>query len=304
MNLEKTSQKNVKLEILTGRTLFMTVNYILLSVISIVSIIPLINLLAMSFSSNSSVVAGQVGLWPVGFNLFSYEAVMGNKQFLVSTFNSVVRTVLGIIINMSFIVMVAYPLSKSEKELRIRKIYVWFFFITMLFPAGIIPLFMTVKYTGIYNTVWSLILPYAVPVFNVLIMMNFLRELPKEIEEAAFIDGAGHITTLIKIILPLTKPVLATLFLFSFVNHWNSWYDGLMFMREKSGYPLQTYLQSIITIPDISSLNQEQLKLFSKINHRSMKAAQIFIAALPIFIIYPFLQKYFTKGLVLGSVKG
>ena len=287
-----------------GRKLFLAINYIFLALIVVVSMVPIINILALSFSDKIHVAAGDVKLWPVGFTLESYAFVMKNPQFLNSFLVSVERSLLGVAINMACTILVAYPLSKADKQFRARKYYLWYFIITMLFSGGLIPWYMVVKYTGIYNSIWALVIPGAVPVYNVILLMNFFRELPKEIEESAFIDGAGHFMVLMRMYLPLSLAALATLVLFSFVFHWNSWFDGMIFMRSKDGIPLQTYLQSVLTIPDLARMDAKEIESYFRINIRSVKAAEIFIATLPIFSLYPFLQKYFTKGIVLGSVKG
>jgi len=287
-----------------SRKTFVIINYLFLTGVTIVSMMPLMNILAMSFSDTLAVAANEVKFWPVGFTLTSYSHVIANATFFTSFLISAKRAVLGVSIDMILSILAAYPLSKADSAFRARKFYVWIFMFTMVFSGGVVPLFMVVKYTHIYNTIWALIFPGAVNVFNILILMNFFRELPGEIEESAFIDGAGHWTILFKIYLPLAKAALATLVLFFFVGHWNSWFDGLIYMSNKERYPLQTYLQSILAIPDVSKMTPQELEAFGKINIRSIKAAEIFIAAVPILAVYPFLQKYFTKGIVLGSVKG
>ena len=163
---------------------------------------------------------------------------------------------------------------------------------------------MVMKNYGLIDSIWVLILPTAVPVFSIILLMNFFRELPKEIEEAAFLDGASQWYTLWRIYVPLSKPALATLVLFSAVNHWNAWFDGMLFMNSPNNYPLQTYLQTVIISRDLSIVNSNTLSELAKISDRTTKAAQVFIGAIPILLVYPFLQRYFTKGLVLGSVKG
>lgn len=287
-----------------GQTIFRVFNYLFLSIITIITLMPLINILSMSLSDNLAVAANEVKFWPIGFTLNSYEHSIKNVQFFTSFFTSVKRAALGISINMLIAILVAYPLSKSEHGFRSRKIYVWIFMITMVFNGGIVPLYMMVRYTHIYDTIWALIFPMSVNAFYILILMNFFRELPKEIEESAFLDGAGHLTILFKIYLPLSKAALATLTLFFFVDHWNSWFDGLIYIGNQRDYPLQTYLQSILAVPDMTGLTSEQRKSYAKLNIRSLKSAQIFITTVPILILYPFMQKYFTKGVVLGSVKG
>ncbi|MNR21163.1 Inner membrane ABC transporter permease protein YcjP [compost metagenome] len=153
------------------------------------------------------------------------------------------------------------------------------------------------------DTIWALVLPTAVPVFNVILLLNFFRSLPKELEEAAFIDGAGHWTTAWRIYVPLSLPALATTTLFATVSHWNSWFDGLIFMNSAEHYPLQSYLQTIVVQQDITKMAATDLSQLLNINEQTAKAAQIFLGALPILLVYPFLQRFFIKGIVMGSVK-
>jgi putative aldouronate transport system permease protein len=170
----------------------------------------------------------------------------------------------------------------------------------------LIPFYMTVKTLGLINSIWALVLPGAIPVFNVLLLMNFFRQLPQEIEESVFLDGAGHWTNLWRIQVPLSMPAIATLILFTTVGHWNSWFDGLILMNHPKNYPLQSYLQTIVTTIEqrLTNMTAEDVKILSEINDRTTKSAQIFLAALPILSVYPFLQRYFMSGIVLGSVKG
>jgi len=214
------------------------------------------------------------------------------------------RVALGVPVNMACIILVAYPLSRTVRQFPARRYYVWFFIFTMLFSGGLVPTYMIVRTTGIYDTMAALIIPNAVSVFNMLILHNFFRNLPAELTEAAMIDGAGHMTILIRLFIPLSKAALATLILFSFVNHWNSWFDGLIYINNRELKPLQTYLQSILVRPDLARMDAQEREYFMRFNLRSIKAAQIFITVVPILAIYPFLQQYFTKGIVLGSVKG
>lgn len=292
-----------------SRKLFLVINYILLTLISLICVLPFINLLAISFSSKTAVVANQVSFWPVDFNTAAYKFILNNDQFLRALWISVQRTVLGVAINIILIVFTAYPLSKSKKEFRLRNVFSWYFVITILFSGGLIPTYMVVKYTGITNTLWALILPGAVQVFNMLVVMNYMRSLPHELEEAAYIDGAGHFQTLFRVILPVCTPTLATVTLFSFVGHWNSWYDGMIYMNTVDKYPLQTYLQTIVINPEAffrnaTNISAELGNFLNLVNARTTNAAQLFLATIPILCVYPFLQKYFTTGLVMGSVKG
>jgi len=283
---------------------------IILVIMALSCILPFINVLAISFSDQIPVTENRVGLWPVDFTTAAYEFILSSPAFLVATWVSIQRTVIGVAVNLLFIVLTAYPLSKTKSEFRARSFFSWFFVITILFHPGLIPTYMIVFNTGLLNSLWALILPTALPVFSMLVVMNYIRGLPKELEEAAFMDGAGHIDTLIKVILPLCKPTLATVTLFSFVHHWNSWFDGMLFMTQVENYPLQTYLRTVIIQPDaffrnLSVVGGDQIaQLLGLINARTTSAAQLFLSMIPIMLIYPFLQKYFTTGLVLGSVKG
>ena len=276
-------------EILMGssrkRRAFEVFNYLLLTFMGVISLLPVWHILMKSFSAPESVEAGLVKLLPVNFSTFSYEFILQKKEFYTAFFVSVKRVLLGVPLQLLCTILAAYPLSKEDSQLYGRRWYVTLFIITMVFSGGMIPTYMVVKYTGLLNTIWSLILP-------------------KEIEESALIDGAGHFTIMARLFLPLAKPALATIVLFIFVNHWNSWFDGLIYMSLQKDFPLQTYLQSILTVPDIQNMTTEQLSQLGKVSRAATNAAQIVISSVPILIIYPFLQRYYTKGLTLGSVKG
>jgi putative aldouronate transport system permease protein len=297
----------MKHKLTVGGTAFDIINYTVLIGMALLCIFPIVNVLAISFSSSTAASSGMVKLWPVDFNLKSYEYALSKPQFLSAFVVTLQRVGLGVVINMVLTILAAYPLSKERGELYGRSVYAWFFFLTMIFSGGLIPWYMTIKQLGLIDSVWALVLPGAIPVFNVIILLNFFRQLPKEINESAIMDGAGHWTILWRMYLPLSKPSLATLVLFACVSHWNSWFDGMILMNSPEGYPLQTYLQSIIVSRDMSlftSATKEQLLELALISDRTLKSAQIFIAAAPLLLLYPFLQKYFMKGLVLGSVKG
>jgi putative aldouronate transport system permease protein len=278
-------------------------NYTFLSLLAVLCLLPLVHVLAVSLSANHAASAGIVKLWPVDFNTTSYSYVLGKEEFIRSLLVSVKRVILGTTVNMLMIVLLAYPLSKESTKFKSRTWYVWTFVITILFSGGLIPYYMMIKATGLLDSIWALVIPGAVPVFSVILLLNFFRGLPKELEEAAFIDGAGHFTTLFRIFLPLSTPALATLLLLTMVGHWNSWFDGLIFMNSPEHYPLQSYLQTIVIQKDFSTLTDLNSEALRQISDRTVKAAQIFMGALPVLVVYPFLQKYFMKGIVLGSVK-
>jgi putative aldouronate transport system permease protein len=260
--------------------------------------------LAISFSSSTAATANLVKFWPIDFNLKSYTYALSKPEFADAYWVSIKRILLGTPVNVLLTLLVAYPLSKDDRMFRWRKYYVWVFIVTMLFNGGLIPWYITIKELGLIDSFWALVLPGAVPVFSVILLLNFFRGIPKEIEEAALIDGCNHWKILWQIFLPLSAPAVATITLFSLVGHWNSWFDGLILMNKTEHYPLQSYLQTLVISFDLKIMNVKEAELLSMINNRTLKASQIFLAALPIMLTYPFLQKYFMKGIVMGSVKG
>ena len=268
-------------------------------------VLPFVHLLALSFSSSTAVDAGKVTFWPVDFTTQSYAFAMENGKFFKAFWVSVKKVVLGVGINMVMMVLTAYPLSKGSKVMA-RNIYMAYFVITMLIGGGMIPTYLVVSKLKLLDTIWALVLPSALPVYNTIILMNFMRGMPEEIEEAALIDGASFFQCLIRVTLPLLKPGLATVCLFCTVGHWNAWFDGIIYMNNPVHYPLQSYMRTLLTsFEDIMrSVGNDFAELQKVMNIRTGRSAQLFMGALPIMLVYPFLQKYFTKGLVLGSVKG
>lgn len=288
-----------------GGWTFTILNYAFLTLVAVSCLAPMINQLAISFSSSSAVAAGRVFLWPVEFTTESYKYMANKPEFFDSLLVSLMRVGIAVPLSMLVTILAAYPLSRQDHEFKARKYYIWLFVIPMLFNGGLIPSYMVVRSTGLIDTLWALVLPCAVNVFNVILMMNFFRGIPKEMEEAAIIDGAGHVRLLWSIMLPVSAPVLATVALFFIVNHWNSWFDGLIYMNRPENYPLQTYLQTMVVSKNLMAMESlRDVRTMSNISDRTGKAAQIFLAAAPVLMVYPFLQKYFTTGIVMGSVKG
>ncbi|THF76749.1 carbohydrate ABC transporter permease [Cohnella fermenti] len=264
---------------------------------------PVVHLFAISLSSNASAAAGKVFLWPVDSTWKSYEFVLGQSAFVKSIGVTLERVLLGVLINMAITILVAYPLSKDSSVLKGRTVYIWIFVFTMLFGGGIIPLYMTMRMLGLLDSVWGLVLHGSVPVFNIVILLNFFRNLPKELEEAALIDGAGHWRIMRSIFVPLSAASIATVTLFSIVGHWNSWFDGILFMNSPDHYPLQSYLYTVVSGMQAAINSSTDLELLLLVSDRTARAAQLFVGTLPILLVYPFLQRHFTKGIVLGSVK-
>lgn len=282
-----------------GYRWFSGFNTALLAAIAVLCILPLIHVAAVSFSSSSAAMANQVYFWPVGFSAEAYARTLANPLFLRSLLLSAERTVAGTALSMILAVSAAFVLSRSFAG---RSFYSWFFVFTMLFNGGLIPTYLVVTKLELTNTLWALILPSAVNVYNTILMMQFFKAIPKELEEAAYIDGAGYMRSLTRIYLPLSLPSLATLSLFAMVWHWNSWFDGLIYMTDYRQYPLATFLQTIIQSGDMRNTNIDpsQLQILSE---RTVRSSQILIGALPILLVYPFLQRFFVHGLTMGAVK-
>ena len=283
---------------------FGVINVILLVLLAVVCAAPIVNTLAVSLSNSAEVAAGRVLFWPKKFTLDAYEFILTRSAFFDSFIVTMKRLVLGTIIQMVLVVLCAYPLSMENKNFKMRTVYVWIFVFTMLFGGGVVPLYLTVKQAGMLGTIWALIIPGCVPVYNILLTLNSFRGLPKELGESFSIDGAGHLRTMLQLYVPLCKPTLATILLFTMVGHWNSWFDGMLYMNSPESYPLATYLRSVIISFDFTKVNSEDAYLLARISTRTSKCAQIIVSMVPIMMVYPFLQKYFVKGIVMGSVKG
>ncbi|MBB6734381.1 carbohydrate ABC transporter permease [Cohnella sp. CBP 2801] len=287
-----------------SRRSFEIANYALLTVLAALCFLPIVHVLSLSLSSRVEVEAGSVLFWPRQFTWASYEYVASQGQFFRSMGITLERVTLGTVLNLALTLLCAYPLAKEAREFRLRTVYVWYFVFTILFGGGLIPWYLTIKNLGLLNSIWALVLPGAVPVFNIILLLNFFRRLPKELSESARIDGAGDWRILLNLFIPLSTPALATITLFTVVGHWNAWFDGLLLMNNPHRYPLSSYLQTVITMPDLSKFTDpETARLYNRISDRTTRAAQVFVGMLPILLAYPFLQRYFIHGIVLGSVK-
>ncbi len=289
-----------------SRKVFMVFLYTLFVLVCLICVLPFVHLFAISLSGSTAVTAGKVTFIPVDFTLFSYEFALRGGKFLKAFGYSVVLVIVGTLINLVLMILTAYPLAKSSHKLWGRNVIMFYFIITMLFNGGIIPTYLVVSKMGLKDSLWALILPGALPVYNMVILMNFIRGLPEELQESAKLDGANEFQVLGKIVLPLLKPALATVGLFCMVGHWNNWFGGIIYMNDPSRYPLASYLQTLLV--DFTTLMQsvgaDYAQLISQMNQQTGRAAQLFLAMIPMLIAYPFLQKYFTSGLTLGSVKG
>ncbi|RTE08763.1 carbohydrate ABC transporter permease [Paenibacillus whitsoniae] len=281
---------------------FYAINVTVLLLISILCILPMVHIFAVSLSGKSAAEGNLVTFFPIDFNLESYVKTFANDNFINALRISVLRSVVGTVLAMIVTVLAAFPLSRSSIDFKPRTFYVWFFLIIMIFDAGLIPHYLLIQKIGLVGSFWVYILPHLLNVWNIILMMNFFRALPKELDEAAIMDGASAFKILTSVYLPISMPAIATLSLFSLVGQWNNWFDGILYMRSPEQWPLATLLQTIIVAQDLSKtgIDFEDLELLS---NRGVKAAQIFIAMLPILAVYPLLQRYFVKGIVLGAVK-
>lgn len=287
--------------ITTKERWFYSINNILMLFLAAICVLPLIHVVSISLSSSAAVLSNQVTFWPIGLNFNSYEKTLEDPRLLNSVWVSVQRTSLSLLLGLLVNCMAAYVLSKEGGRSGIAgyKGFVAFFVIAMLFNGGMIPTYLVVTRIGLYNTIWALVLPGLVNVFYLILIMNFFKALPKELEEAAFMDGANHWQAFSKLFLPLSLPVLATVGLFIVVHDWNEWLAGSIYMKANN-LPLSSFLKTIIAVPLIDGNNASDI---AKLNSRSINSAQILVGALPILLIYPMLQKFFTKGLIIGAVK-
>lgn len=287
----------------TAYKFFTIFNYILLAFLAFTCIMPMLHILAVSFSSKAAANANLIKLLPIGFTIDAYAESIGNRYFMKAFEIGLARTIVGPVISMLVTVMAAFALSKESAQFKYRNMYMWFFVFAMFFNGGMIPTYMVIRSLKLLNSFWVLILPLALNVYNLILLINFFRtSVPKALEEAAYIDGASHIRTLFNIFLPVAIPAIATLTLFNIVIHWNSYFDGLIYMTHRENYPLSTFLQTIVVSENFSAtgLTADQVK---HISERTLKASQIFLSVIPVLLVYPFLQRYFVKGIVLGSIK-
>ncbi|SDW56137.1 carbohydrate ABC transporter permease [Paenibacillus sp. CF384] len=287
----------------SGDKVFLTVIYIILALVLVAVLYPLIYIFSSSFSSPSAVSAGRVWLWPVEFSIKGYEALFKNPQVLSGYGNSLLYTAAGTFISVMLTVMLAYPLSRST--FFGRNVIMMLITFTMLFSGGLIPTYLVVKSMGMIDTRWALIIPNAVWVWQVIIARSFFQQsIPAELVEASEIDGCSDIRFIRSVVLSLSKPIIAVLVIMYAVGQWNAYFDALIYLKTSSKYPLQLILRSII-IQNNSGSNMDAMKQVEKQQLAELlKYSLIVVATLPVLIIYPFVQRYFVQGMLVGSVKG
>ena len=293
--------KKTKLRKKKKFTVFGIVNAIVLSALALVTAFPLINILAVSLSD--SLYADQVILFPIKFTWDSYRYLLDQSAFWTAMWVSVKRCIVAVIFRLLLAFFPAYALSRPRGTFHGRGIYAWYFFISTIFGGGTVPWYVMIAKVGLIDSFWALIRPGAVAAGDIILMLNFFKTLPRDFEEAAKMDGANATQILFDIYIPLSKAVIATVTLFTLVGHWNGWFDGMVLMNSPEKLPLQSYLRSIvITVPKMGA--SDAFSEYPTISQKTTNAAQIFVALVPILMVYPFLQKYFAKGITVGGVKG
>ncbi|UKS29778.1 carbohydrate ABC transporter permease [Paenibacillus sp. HWE-109] len=279
--------------------------YLLLAIASLVTLFPFWYEIVASFSSSRAITSGEVFMWPVEFNAIAYKRLFDDGQLLIAIRNTVVVTVVGTVLNMLMTILAAYPLSR--RRLVGRNGLLIFITITMLFVAGLIPNFILIKSLGLVNTYWAVWLPGLISTYNMFVMKTFMEGLPEEIEESASMDGAGDWRILLQIMMPLCKPILAALSLFYAVGWWNSYFNVLLYITKTNMLTVMVKLYQMVNKVDESLLNNVGGNDASDailLTPEGIKAAAVVIAIIPILCVYPFLQRHFVKGVLIGSVKG
>lgn len=285
-----------------GQNIFNIFNLVFLTLLALAMFLPFLNVIAQSFSTSDAIINGRVGLWPKEFTMINYEYVFSDQSIWRAFGVSVYITVLGTFINLAATSSLAYP--SSRPEFVGRKYIVLMVLFTMVFTAPLIPNFILIKNVGLMNTLWALMIPGAISAFNFFVMRSFFAQIPSELIDASRIDGCGELRIIYSIVLPLSKPVMASLGIFYAVGHWNAYMNALYYINKPSLWPLQVKLKKLFESDDISI--DPGSSAFSSLAHTSpegIKMAVIIIATLPIIMVYPFLQRHFVQGMMVGSVK-
>ncbi|GAB3750241.1 carbohydrate ABC transporter permease [Microlunatus parietis] len=286
-----------------GYRAFTALNLILLVLLCVIMLYPFITVLAQSFSSAGAIKAGQVSFWPVGFNVDTYVAVMSNGTFWRNYANTVIYTVVGTAIAMTLTTTYAYVLSKQH--LRGRGVLIGIAVFTMFFNGGLVPNYVLISALGMKNTMWAIVLPGAISVFNLLVMKAFFESLPKDLEEAAQIDGLGWFGIFVRIVLPLSKAVIATMVLFYSVAYWNDWFAAFLYLDKSELFPVTLFLRNLIAgASTTASEGAAAAGTTTAMVSSNIQAVTMILTVIPILCIYPFVQRYFVSGVMLGSIKG
>lgn len=285
-------------------SLFDIVNYIVLGVVVLIIAYPLYYIITASFSDPYEVYAGKTFFFPVSFTIDGYRRIFQDDSIVMGYLNSVIYTVIGTIVSVFLVITTGYAVSK--KTLPGRKLIMMFFVFTMYFGGGLIPTYLVVKQMGLINSMWALILPGQVAVFNVIIARTFFEtSIPPSLTEAAAIDGCSNLRTFASIILPLSKPIISVMVIFSMVAFWNDWFAALVYLPEQAKAPLQLVLRKILIQSQAASTMMSGMGSYADQNKitEMIKFASIVVASVPMLVVYPFVQKYFSQGVMIGAIK-
>lgn len=285
-----------------GDKIFYAFNYVLLSLMGLSCVLPIIHLISLSFSSQTAIVSGYVALWPVGFNLSAFRLLVEGTGIIRSFWNNVTITVVGTLLSMFMTILASYPLSKAY--FYGRRSFTLMAIFTMIFGAGLIPSYLLIKGLGLIDSYWAIWLPSSISVYNLLVLKAFFENIPPELEEAARMDGCSETRLLLQIFLPLSLPAIAALVLFYAVGYWNSFFNVLIYINSTEKYNLTVLVQKMV-MDNFQQLNEVMPSdIAGTVTPESMRAAGVVIMITPMLIIYPFIQKHFVKGVMIGSVKG
>lgn len=285
-----------------GQRIFTVCNMAFMVLLLVVCLYPFLYMLALSFSSTRAVLAGKVYLYPVEFHLGTYKTIFEYPNFFLAYRNTIFYTIAGTLISLFMMIIFAYPLSKTW--LSGRKLVMKFVIFTMFFSGGLIPNFLVISWLGLTDTVFAMLIPFAINQFNLFILMNFMRNLPESIEEAAIIDGMSYFGILFRIVVPLSSAAIATVALYTAVFFWNDWFYGMIYMSSAKRYPVMLFLRNIVTGASIRGAASGSGSEDKTTIYITLKSGAIILTTLPVIILYPFLQRYFITGLTIGSVKG
>ncbi len=288
-----------------SRNVFTVFNFTVLTLAAFLCLYPLWYTFCLSVSDKAATNSGAVTMWPIGFNITSYQEIMSDSIFFNSFWISIKRVIIGVPLSLFVILLMAFPLSKSPQEFLGKNIIMWVVVFCMLFSCGTIPWYIFMKEYGMIDNIWGLILSGGFPVYYTILVMNFFRSFPHELEEAGIVDGAGKWGILFRIVIPCSVPVIATITLFIGVGYWNEYFQGLVLSNTDANYPLQTYIrQIVVSIPMGTQITQEEMIRLSRLSNKALNAAKVFITIIPMLAVYPFVQKYFVTGIMIGAVKG
>ena len=299
--------KSTKISLSRGDKVYYVIAYFAAVLVALVTLYPLYFVLIASISDPNAVAAGEVYLLPRNFMTIAYERIFQYKLVWTSYLNSIYYTVFGTAINVTMTMIAAFVMSR--RRLVGGKLITWMMLFTMYFGGGIIPTYLNIRSLKMLNTVWAMVLPGAISTYNLIVARTFMKStIPYELQEASMIDGASHIQFFLKVVLPLSTPIIGVLTLYYAVGHWNSWMGAMMYLRKKEQWPLQMVLRDILvqnqyTTADVEATDPETMLYLEKLRE-GMKYSLIVVASVPMLILYPFLQKFFVKGVMLGSLKG